>query len=196
MVLGVSRIGSTDSAQQPIYGAVFALARVSRGLIPPAQPHMEPQLRCADCLLSVGGWEGVGGTRKLLVRAQEVFCSAKGDLPTTFSSQHLAFSMLPLPYRVRLGWGFEGDRIIGVLPRYLLLVWLHLCKIHTFGTVEGKRRNRAEDKWQPWSLQSDHSIKQEDDYIGRNHPRWRYLNSGWTVSACLRQEKKREPRCR
>ena len=77
MVLGVSRIGSTDSAQQPIYGAVFALARVSRGLIPPAQPHMEPQLRCADCLLSVGGWEGVGGTRKLLPRPGSVLLSKR-----------------------------------------------------------------------------------------------------------------------
>ena len=41
-------------------------------------------------------------------RAQEVFCSAKGDLVPTFSSQHLVFSMLPLPYRERLGyWVFE-----------------------------------------------------------------------------------------
>ena len=141
MVLGVSRIGSTDSAQAP-YGAVFALARVNRAWFRRLSPIWSPSrgVRTVFCR-----WEGVG--RGLVghenySRAQEVFCSAKGDLvPTsTFSSQHLVFSKLPLPYQERLGyWVFgehQTERVIGVLPWYPQPVWLRLCKIHTFHVDE------------------------------------------------------------
>ena len=73
---------------------------------------MEPQPRCADCLLSVEGWEGVRLGVGWMVghenysRAQEVFCSAKGDLVPTSSSQHLVFSMFVIAVSGETQMGF------------------------------------------------------------------------------------------